>query len=123
MHSCELSTDLVEVAVQPGHPVMQQVPGEALKVEQQQAGQHLDQQVTKVRSLLGQVDRNQAPAHQRQWEDEDQVVVECQSQAATHRGPADVALGLQLVSTHQGTPGGQDVQQQEREGQGQEDRH
>lgn len=78
------STDLVELAVQPRHLVMQQVPSEALKVKEQQAGQHLDQQVAEQRRVLGQMDRGQEPAHQRQWEDENQVVVERQAEAATH---------------------------------------
>lgn len=82
--STVLLTDLVELAVQPRHLVMQQMPSEALKVKEQQAGQHLDQQNAEWRSLLGQMYRNQKPAHQCQWEDENQVVVERQEEAAEH---------------------------------------
>ncbi len=74
----------MEVAVEPGHFVVQQVPGEALEVEEQQADQHLSQQVRQGRGLLVQVDGPQVPVHHGQWEDEDQVVVERKSQAAPH---------------------------------------
>ena len=44
----------MKVAVQPGDPVMQQVPGEALEVEEQQTNKHLSQQPGEGRGLLGQ---------------------------------------------------------------------
>lgn len=113
--------NLVEAAVEPGHPVVQQVPREALEVEEQQAGQHLSQQVWQGRGLLGQVDGPQVPVHHCQREDEDQVVGERQSQAGLHQGPADGAVRLQLEPAHQGPPGGQQVQQQEGKTEGQVD--
>lgn len=103
----------MEVAVEPGDSVVHQVPAEALEVEEQEADQHLDQQSGEGRGLRGQVDWPQVPVHHGEREDEDQVVVEHQSQAAPHRGPADGALRLQLVPAHQVTPVGQHVQQQE----------
>lgn len=109
----ELSTNLVEVAVEPGNSVVHQVPDEALEVKEQEADQHLNQQPGESRGLCGQVDRSQVPVHHGEREDEDQVVVECQSQTAPHRGPADGALRLQLVPAHQGPLVGQHIQQQE----------
>lgn len=75
---------LVEVAVEPGHFVVQQVPDEALEVKKQQADQDLGQQARQGRGLLGQEDGPQVPVHHGQREDEDQVVVERQSQAVPH---------------------------------------
>lgn len=72
----------MEVAVEPGHFVVQQVPDEALEVKEQQADQHLSQQAGQARGLLGQPDGPQVPVHQGQREDEDQMVVERQSQAS-----------------------------------------
>lgn len=115
------ATNRVEVVVQPGHSVVQQVPDEALEVKEQQADQHLSQQPGEGRGLLGQVDGPQVPVHHGQREDEEQVVVERPSQASLHRLPADGALRLQLVPAHQGPPGGQQVQQQEGQAEGQVD--
>lgn len=108
----ELLTHLVEVAVEPRHLVVHQVPGEALEVKEQQADQNLSQQAGQRGRLLGEMDGPQAPVQDGEREDEDQVVVEHQKQAAPHRGPADRTLRLQLVPADQGQPGGQQVQQQ-----------
>lgn len=112
---------LVEVAVKPGNPVVQQVPGEALEVKEQQADEHLSEEAGQGWGLLRQVEWPHVPVHQGEGEDEDHVVVERQGQAAPHRGPADRALRLQLVPAHQGPPGGQQVQQQEGQTEGQVD--
>lgn len=96
----------MEVAVEPGHSVVQQVPNEALEVKEQEADQHLSQEPGEGWGLSGQVDRPQVPVHHGEREDEDQVVVERQSQAAPHRGPAEGALRLQLVPAHQSPPAG-----------------
>lgn len=111
----------MEVAVQPGHFVVQQMPHEALEVKEEKADQHLSQQAGQGGGLLRQVLRPQVPVQHGEREDEDQVVVERQSEAAPHSGPADGALRLQLEAPHQGAPGGQQVQQQEGQAEGQVD--
>lgn len=53
----------MKVAVEPGHSVVKQVPDEALEVEEQQADQHLSQQVRQGRGLLRQVEPLHVPVH------------------------------------------------------------
>lgn len=116
------ATDLVEAEVKPGDLVVEKVPHEALEVEEQQAGEHLSQQLRQGRGLLGQAHRPQAGVEDGQREDEHQVVVERHGQAAAHRGPADGAVRLQLVAAQVSPPGRQQVQQQEGQTAAQEDR-
>lgn len=88
--------------IQPGHLVMQQMPQTDLHVEQEEAGQY----ILKNRLHLGcqrrKRHRSQVPMHNRNGENEADVVVEDFEQAPRSHCQCHLVLRLDLEAAYQG---------------------
>lgn len=104
---------LVEGPVQPGHLVVQDVPQEELRVEQQQAEHDVKRQLKQLGGFKGQEDRPAGPEQQRRGEHEHQVLVQRLPQAGQHLARRGQEVGVDLVAPQRGHPGAQEVQHHE----------
>lgn len=96
---------LVEEVVEPAHLVMQQMPQEVLHVEQEEARHHILHNSQHLRSQPRRNCRSHVPVHNRQWENEKDVVVENIAQAAPSHWPCHSDLRLDLEAAYEAESG------------------
>lgn len=118
---CVLVVHLVECPVQPWHLVVQHMPDERLKVEEQEAGDDVPDETQRPGGFGYKAGWSPVPVQHSEREEEHYMVVEGESQAAPHHGPGDMALLLDLKGPDPGQPGGEEVQHHEGQAEGEVD--